>query len=235
MKLIQLTVLLSLLTSATVLADGRVVDKVYHPYVQPLEREFEYRALYQRQTDHPNNNAMAQKLGYGFSIADNMAVSLYLLAERVMPDDYTVSSYEAELRWMLTEQGQYSWDWGLLFELEHHQQTDNNEFTTGLLVEKEFENTSVTVNTFLVYEWGASIKNELETELRLQYRYRYLPALQPSIEVYAGEGYKGAGPGFMGVHKFSPTRQLKWEAAVVFALDNDTIDRTVRFALKYEF
>ena len=119
MKLIQLTVLLSLLTSATVLADGRVVDKVYHPYVQPLEREFEYRALYQRQTDHPNNNAMAQKLGYGFSIADNMAVSLYLLAERVMPDDYTVSSYEAELRWMLTEQGQYSWDWGLLFELEH--------------------------------------------------------------------------------------------------------------------
>ncbi|MDP5136172.1 hypothetical protein ORJ04_09445 [Rheinheimera baltica] len=235
MKLIQLTVLLSLLTSATVLADGRVVDKVYHPYVQPLEREFEYRALYQRQTDHPNNNAMAQKLGYGFSIADNMAVSLYLLAERVMPDDYTVSSYEAELRWMLTEQGQYSWDWGLLFELEHHQQTDNNEFTTGLLVEKEFENTSITVNTFLVYEWGASIKNELETELRLQYRYRYLPALQPSIEVYAGEGYKGAGPGFMGVHKFSPTRQLKWEAAVVFALDNDTIDRTVRFALKYEF
>lgn len=224
-----------LLCSASVQADGRVVDKVYHPYVQPLEREFEYRGLYQMQSDHPNNNALGQKLGYGFSIADNMAVAFYLLAERVMPDDYTVSSYEAELRWMLSEQGQFSWDWGLLFELEHHQQTDNNEFTTGLLIEKEFENTSLTVNALLVYEWGQSIPTEIETEFRLQYRYRYLPALQPSIEIYSGENYKGAGPGFMGVHKFSPTRQLKWEAAMVFALDNDTIDRTIRFALKYEF
>lgn len=224
-----------LCSSQPVLADGRVVDKVYHPYVQPLERNFEYRSLYQRQKDHPNNNSMAQKIGYGFSIADNMAVSLYLLAERVMPDDYTVAGYEAELRWMLTEQGQFSWDWGLLFELEHQQQTDDNEFTTGLLVEKEFEHTSLTINTFLVYEWGANIENEIETEFRLQYRYRYLPALQPSLEVYIGEGYKGAGPGFMGVHKFSHTRQLKWEAALVFAMDNNTIDRTLRFALEYEF
>jgi len=236
MKQIQLSVLLfALAVSTTAMADGRVVDKVYHPYVQPLEREFEYRALYQRQSNHPDNNAMAQKIGYGFSIADNMAVALYLQAERVMPDDYTVSGYEAELRWMLTEQGQYSWDWGVLFELEHQQQTDSNEFTTGLLVEKEFEYTSLTVNALVVYEWGQSMPDELETEFRLQYRYRYLPAVQPSIEIYVGENYKGAGPGFMGVHKFSPTKQLKWEAAIVFALDNDTIDHTARFALKYEF
>ncbi|GAB2924243.1 hypothetical protein [Rheinheimera gaetbuli] len=236
MKQIQLSVLLfALAVSTTAMADGRVVDKVYHPYVQPLERNFEYRALYQRQADHPNNNAMAQKLGYGFSIADDMALSWYILAERVMPDDYTVAGYEVELRWMLTEQGQYSWDWGLLFELEHQQQTDNNEFTTGLLVEKEFEHTSLTVNALLVYEWGANIEEEIEAEFRFQYRYRFLPALQPSLEIYAGEGFKGAGPGFMGVHKFSNTRQLKWEAAIVFAIDNDTIDRTLRFALEYEF
>ncbi|HEY9042974.1 MAG TPA: hypothetical protein VIN66_12415 [Rheinheimera sp.] len=236
MKQIQLgAMLLVLLFSAATLADGRVVDKVYHPYVQPLEREFEYRALYQRQTDHPDNNALAQKLGYGFSLGNNMAFSFYLLAERVMPEDYTLASYEAELRWMLTEQGQYSWDWGLLFEVEHYQQTDNNEFTTGLLVEKEFEHTSLTVNALLVYEWGQNVPSELETEFRLQYRYRFMPALQPSVEIYSGENYKGAGPGFMGVYKFSPTQQLKWEAAMVFALDNDTIDRTFRFALKYEF
>ena len=139
MKQMQLSAMLLLLVfSSVALADGRVVDKVYHPYVQPLEREFEYRALYQRQTDHPDNNALAQKFGYGFSLGNNMAFSLYLLAERVMPEDYTLASYEAELRWMLTEQGQYSWDWGLLFEVEHYQQTDSNEFTTGLLVEKEF-------------------------------------------------------------------------------------------------
>jgi hypothetical protein len=221
--------------SCAVLADGRVVDKVYHPYVGALERDFEYRALYQRQSQHPDNNALAQKLGYGFAISERSALAFYLLAERVMPDDYTVASYEIELRYMLSEQGQYSWDWGLLFEYEHQQQTDSNEITTGLLMEKEFEHTSLTLNTLLVYEWGGRIENELETEFRLQYRYRFLPALQPSIEIYSGENYKGAGPGFMGVHKFSPTRQLKWEAAMVFALDNDTIDRTLRFAISYQF
>ncbi|MFP3345712.1 hypothetical protein R0J87_24835, partial [Halomonas sp. SIMBA_159] len=77
-----------------------------------------------------------------------------------------------------TEQGQYSWDWGLLFEVEHYQQTDSNEFTTGLLVEKEFEHTSLTINALLVYEWGQNVPSELETEFRLQYRYRFLPALQ---------------------------------------------------------
>lgn len=221
--------------SFTVLADGRVVDKVYHPYVGALERDVEYRSLYQRQSQHPDNNTLAQKLGYGFAVSERAALAFYLLAERVMPDDYTVASYEVELRYMLTEQGQYNWDWGLLFEYEHQQQTNTNEITTGLLMEKEFTHTSLTINTLLVYEWGASIKNELETEFRLQYRYRYLPALQPSIEIYSGENYKGAGPGFMGVHKFSPTRQLKWEAAMVFALDNDTIDRTLRFAISYQF
>lgn len=233
--LFWLNAMVLLTLSFNTLADGRVVDKVYHPYVRALERDFEYRSLYQRQSRHPDNNTLAQKLGYGFSVSERAALAFYLLAERVMPDDYTVASYEVELRYMLTEQGQYSWDWGLLFEYEHQQQTDSNEITSGLLMEKEFEHTSLTMNTLVVYEWGARIENELETEFRLQYRYRFLPALQPSIEIYAGENYKGAGPGFMGVHKFSPTRQLKWEAAMVFALDNDTIDRTLRFAISYQF
>jgi len=216
-------------------ADGRVVDKVYHPYVNALEREFEYRYFYQRQADHPNNNAMGQKLGYGFSVSDRMALELYLNAERIHPDDYRLSGYEAELRWMLTEQGQYSADWGLLFELERQNNDDNHEFTTGVLVEKEFGPTSLTVNALFVYEWGQTLKDEVESEFRAQYRYRYLPALQPSIELYSGEQYKGAGPGFMGVHKFSTMQQLKWEAAVVFAIDNDTVDKTIRFALEFEF
>ncbi len=50
--------------SGTALADGRVVDKVYHPYVQPYEQEFEYRYVYQKQSEHQNDNDMAQKLGY---------------------------------------------------------------------------------------------------------------------------------------------------------------------------
>lgn len=227
--------LLFLLCSVPAWADGRVVDKVYHPYVQPLEREFEYRFAYQKQAEHPDNNAMAQKLGYGFSIAERMALEFYVMADRVSPEDYKLSGYELELRWMLTEQGQYSADWGMLFELERQNNSDNYEFTSGLLMEKEFGPTSLTLNGLLVYEWGQSLESELETEFRLQYRYRWLPAVQPAIEFYAGENYKGAGPSMMGVHKFSGLEQLKWEFAVIFAIDASTVNNTLRFALEYEF
>lgn len=227
--------LLLLFFAVPALADGRVVDKVYHPYVQPLEREFEYRFAYQKQSEHPDNNAMAQKLGYGFSIAERMALEFYLIADRVSPEDYKLSGYELELRWMLTEQGEYSADWGLLFELERQNNLDNYEFTTGLLLEKEFGPTSLTLNGLLVYEWGQTLESELETEFRLQYRYRWLPQVQPAIEFYAGENYKGAGPSMMGVHKFSGLEQLKWEFAVIFAIDAATVNNTLRFALEYEF
>lgn len=227
--------LLFLLCSVPAWADGRVVDKVYHPYVQPLEREFEYRFAYQKQAEHPDNNAMAQKLGYGFSIAERMAFEFYVIADRVSPEDYRLSGYELELRWMLTEQGQYSADWGMLFELERQNNSDNYEFTSGLLMEKEFGPTSLTLNGLLVYEWGQSLESELETEFRLQYRYRWLPAVQPAIEFYAGENYRGAGPSMMGVHKFSGLEQLKWEFAVIFAIDASTVNNTLRFALEYEF
>lgn len=216
-------------------ADGRVVDKVYHPYVQPLEREFEYRFIYQKQSEHPDNNAMGQKIGYGFSIAERLALETYLITERVSPEDYKLSGFEVELRWMLTEQGEYNADWGLLFELERQNNQDNYEFTTGLLVEKEFGPTSLTLNALAVYEWGQTLESELEAEFRLQYRYRWLPQVQPAIEFYAGENYKGAGPSLLGVHKFSGIEQLKWEFGVVFAIDDATVNNTLRFAIEYEF
>lgn len=227
--------LMLLMLSGQALADGTVVDKVYHPYVQPLEREFEYRFAYQKQAEHPDNNAMAQKLGYGFSIAERMALEFYVIADRVSPEDYKLSGYEVELRWMLTEQGEYGADWGMLFELERQNNLDNYEFTSGLLLEKEFGPTSLTLNALAVYEWGQTLESELEAEFRLQYRYRWLPQVQPAIEFYAGENYKGAGPSMMGVHKFSGLEQLKWEFAVIFAIDASTVNNTLRFALEYEF
>lgn len=227
--------LVCLCCAVPVFADGRVVDKVYHPYVQPLERSVEYRYFYQRQADHPDNNSMGQKFGYGFSVAERAALEVYVIADRIHQQDYKLSGYELELRWMLTEQGQYSADWGLLFELERQNNQDNYEFTSGLMMEKEFGPTSLTLNALAVYEWGQTLEPEWESEFRAQYRYRWLPAVQPAIELYSGENYKGAGPSLMGVHKFDKQEQLKWELAVIVAIDNDTVDRTLRFALEYEF
>ena len=213
-------------------ADGFPVDKVYHPYVLANERELEWR-LTSRQND--GGNVLAQRLAYGHSVSEYLTIEGYIVGERDDTGDFGLQAYEIEMRWMLTDQGELWADWGMLFELEKQHKEDTYEFTSGLLFEKEFTQTSLTINALLVYEWGKNIRNEFETELRFKYRYRYLPALQPSIEIYTGEDFIGVGPGFMGVHRYEGQKQLKWELAFIAGLNGDAKDHTLRFALEYEF
>ncbi|MBL0710673.1 MAG: hypothetical protein JJV99_06650, partial [Colwellia sp.] len=95
--------------------------------------------------------------------------------------------------------------------------------------------TSLTLNAFIIYEWGEDILDEMETEFRLKYRYRYIEELQPAIELYSGENYVGIGPAFMGIHRFNGQKQLKWEAAFITGLNSESKDHILRVAIEYEF
>ena len=221
-----------LMSCANVSADGAVVDKIYHPYVLPNELEFEWR-LSSRQFEE--GNQLAQWFSFGTSVSENAMLELYLVGERDVEGDFSLRGYELEARWMLTEQGQYWADWGVLFEFERENNDDNFEISTGILVEKEFNKTSLTLNAFLIYEWGNSVDNEFETQIRGQWRYRWLPQLQPAIEIYHGEGYTGIGPAFMGIQRFEGQKQLKWEASFIAAIDSVDKDHTLRMAIEYEY
>lgn len=224
--------LFALMFCSQVLADGIVVDKVYHPYVLPNETEFEWRML-TRQTDE--GNLLGQRVAFGKSLNESLMLEVYLVGEKTETEDFGLQAYEVELRWMVTEQGEQWADWGMLFELEKLHQSDDWEFTTGMLFEKEFGRTSLTMNAFAVYEWGENIENELEAEFRLKYRYRWIPELQPAIEIYSGEEFFGIGPAFMGIYRIDRQKQLKWEAGFISEISQPGKDHSFRLALEYEF
>ncbi|WP_281557174.1 hypothetical protein [Thalassomonas sp. RHCl1] len=212
--------------------DGVVVDKVYHPYVLPNETEVEWRLLSHRQK---NSNSLGQRFAFGHSLSETIMAEFYVVGERDDTNDFGLQAYEIEIRQMLTQQGQYWADWGMLYEVEKQHDRDNWEVSTGVLFEKEFGKTSLTMNLFGVYEWGQDLKDEFETEFRLKYRYRWIPAFQPAIEFYTGQDFTGAGPAFMGIHRFSGQKQLKWEAAFISALNTHSKNHTFRMAIEYEF
>ena len=224
--------LLVLLAVADASADGLVVDKVYHPYVIANEQEFEWRLLSSR-TDE--GNRLGQRFGYGHSFSERVSVEVYMLGERDSQENFGLLAYEVEARWMLTEQGQYWADWGMLFELEKQHQIDNWEAKVGVVAEKELGKSSITTNLFAIREWGQTLNSEWETQFRLQYRYRFIPEIQPAIELYMGEDYVGIGPAMMGLHRFTGQRQIKWELGLITEVGHSGKDQTLRLGLEFEF
>ncbi|AMJ97300.1 MULTISPECIES: hypothetical protein [Alteromonas] len=213
-------------------ADNFTVDKVYHPYVLPFEREFEWR-LTSRQND--DGNVLMQRFSFGHALSEFMILETYLVGARDENQDFGLESYEVELRWMMTEQGRYWADWATLFELEKQHNTDDWAVKAGILTEKEFGQFSLTTNISLVYEWGQTVENEWESEFKAKFRYRWIPEVQPGLEVYVAEDFIGVGPAFMGIKRFDRQQQLKWELGFIAGLNGDSKDHTLRMSLEYEF
>ncbi len=217
-------------------ADGSVIDKIYHPYVNQLEWELEWRAVQQRD-DPASGEARYQthKLGLGRAVGEYVFAEIYLLGEASTDRSLHLQAWEAEVLWQMSEQGEYLLDYGLLFELEKARDDDIWEYATTLLLERELGRFSATANLGIIYEWGDDIADELETTAALQARYRHSPLLEPALELYLGEDTRALGPVLLGMTRIGERRALRWEAGVVWGLDHSTSDYSFRALLEYEF
>lgn len=221
-----------LLLPVSVLADGNVVDKVYHPYVQPLEQELEWRMVAER--DDGEHDRL-HRFGYGKSLNDRWFAEVYLVGEDPDHDGFDLDAWELETKWQITEQGEYWADWGLLFELERETRNNVWELSTTILAEKEWGRWSSTANFSIKYEWGSGIDEEFETALAVQQRYRLSRLFEPALELYSGQDSKGIGPAALGSIRMGGRKQLLWEAGVIFAIDGESPNQTIRLSLEFEF
>ncbi len=169
-----------------------------------------------RGTDDSYNWTGLFALVASFSYAVMYLVPLYLI--------YLVCNRFGESRWH-----------GLVFELKKEANAAIWEFATGILVEKEFGRWSGTANFLSPREWGPDIPDEVESRLGLQARYRYSRLLEPAIEFYSGQDTRGLGPVFLGQINLGIKRQIKWEAGIIYGLDDRSPNETVRLLLELEF
>ncbi|HHJ35554.1 MAG TPA: hypothetical protein ENJ87_07295, partial [Gammaproteobacteria bacterium] len=153
-----------MIASTAVIADGNSIDKVYHPYVLPMETEIEWRAIFQDDENSALDDQQQQRLGIGTSFIENWFTEIYIIGERTASDDLNASSVEIETKVQLTEQGEYAADWGLLIELERNFDRNIVEFSTAMLVEKEWGRWTGTLNAFIEFERRSEqLNNEIET------------------------------------------------------------------------
>jgi len=219
----------------SVCADGSTIDKVYHPYVVPLEIEVEWRTVVSFDDDDAVDDQQLHRLGIGYSPVESWFAEVYLIGEKKPNDAFALEAIEIEAKWQLTEQGEYDADWGVLFEFEKQAQDEIWAVAVGLLVEKEWGRWVGAANLFVEFEWGGDIKSELESAGALQLRYRYDRVFEPALEFYQSENTTGLGPVLMGNQRLGIGRKLHWEFGVIFGLNGRTPNQTVKALLEYEF
>jgi hypothetical protein len=215
------------------LADGIVINKIYDPYVQPLENELEWRMVDQNDDQLPD--VQKHYLGFGRSLSDRWAFELYAIAEKGSGESLSFETYEFELKRQLTEQGEYAFDWGVLFELEREVEENAWEFSTSLLSSRDFGRFTATANLGFIYEWGGGIENEFETALHVQTRYRFKEAFEPAIELHMGQDTIAIGPAVTGLIRPSQGKKLRWELGVFAGVDDDSPDQTIKANIEFEF
>lgn len=230
--LVASTALLAL-SAPWVEADGSSVDKIYHPYVQPLERELELRLVAEQ--DRAGEDVRRWRLGYGQALSSNFRAELYMIGTAEGADAGDLTAYELEGLWQVTEQGQHAADWGLLFELEKEHREDAWEFSTALLAERAWGPWVGTANVHLSREWGTELRDEWETRLGLQGRYRLSPRFEPAVELHAAEDLLALGPAVLGTARLGIRRKLHWEFGLFAGLDAESPDLSARGQLEYEF
>ena len=221
--------------TSALLADGNSINKVEHPYVQSQEKEISFSSFYQEDKNKKNDHVTKHKLSAGRAFSDNWFGEVAISGKKNPNQSFTTSSYELEAKYQITEQGEYSADYGLLFEYENKHDTDIEEVSVSLLAERQWGKWIGTANLAGIYEWGNDINNEFETTIAAQARYRYKPELEPAIELYSGERNKGIGPILTGTKRLAPGKKLLWEFGVIFGMDKDSSDQTYRALLEYEF
>ncbi len=235
-KRLILGLLLFILFNSFCFADNSFIDKVYHPYVQPHEREFEFRWGIEKDNENiRQDNTQQYRLAYGQSLSENWFTELYLVGSKKSSHNLTLSALEVESLWQITEQGEYYADLGMLLEFEYERDIHIKEVSSALLIEKEWGRWVGTANLYLIYEWGSQIDNELETAMAVQTRYRWSRSLEPAIEFYSSDTSEGLGPVLLGDIKLSGKKKIHWEAGVIWALDNKTPDKTLKLSLEFEF
>lgn len=221
------------LIPATARADSSGIDTIYHPYVQPLERDLEIR-LTNASAGGPVDG-QTWRIGYGQSITERLFAEAYVIGQNRHGGDLQVAGYELEALWQLTEQGEFAADWAVLGEFERARHGDSQGGSVMLIGERQWGRLVGTVNAAVGYEWGTDVRDEPETRFTLQGRYRWSPRLEPAVEFFAAEKLLALGPALLGTERIGPGRRLHWELGVAAGLDRASSDIAARGKLEFEF
>jgi hypothetical protein len=230
-----------LLLTSVVQADPAA--KVHLPAVVQGEVEFELLGGYQWWHNREDNHErqFVGELGYG--ITPWWKTELGIGTTRVPGESYKLDEVEWENTFALTEPGQYWLDLGLFAEFAYDHPEGRNAIALGPMFQKEIDALQANLNVFFERELGAGAEPGAAINYEWQLKWRGNPRLEFGAQGFGtlgrtndfGHQTQGnIGPALFGQISTGPRSKLKYDTAVLFGLNRNTPDTTLRFQIEFE-
>lgn len=216
-------------------------DKVYRPFVEKGETEFEFRGGYRDFGNGPDEYAYIFDLGYG--VTERWKTELVVEYEGETGFGGKLAAMEWENIIVLTEQGKHWVDVGLFVEYEHTFADGPDELKIGPMFEKQVGSTITNLNLIFEREIGSGASHDTELDYTWQVKWQGKPELEWGLQGFGGLGTvdhlgeddkHSVGPALFGVKRLANGNKFAYDAALLAGLNKAAPDLTVRFELEYE-
>ena len=224
-------------------ANADPADKVHLPSVVQGEVEFELLGGYQwwRNSEDDRERQFVGEVGYG--VTPWWKTELGVGTTRVPGESYKLDEVEWENIFALTDPGRYWLDLGLFAELAYDHPEGRNAIALGPMFQKEIDAFQGNLNVFLERELGSNAAPGAAINYEWQVKWRGNPRFEPGVQGFGALGrtndfahqtQSNVGPAFFGQIPTGGRSKLKYDAAVLFGLNRNTPDTTIRFEIEYE-
>jgi hypothetical protein len=217
--------------------------KVHLPDVVQGEFEFEIFGGYQWWSGHDDDRERQFVGEIEYGVTPWWKTALEMSTTRVPGESYKLDEIEWENTFALTEPGRYWLDLGVFAELARDHAEGRNAVALGPMLQKEFGPIQANLNVIFERQLGARAEPGAAINYEWQVKWRGDPRFEPGLQSFGALGRTNnfgheteasIGPAFFGQMPVGGQNKLKYETAVLFGLNKNTPDTTVRFQIEYE-
>ena len=213
------------------------------PTVVQGELEFELFGGYQWWSGEEDDRERQFVGEIGYGVTPWWKTELGVGTTRVPDQSYRLDEVEWENTFALTEPGRYWLDLALFAELAYDYPVRRSAIALGPMFQKEIDLLQANLNVFFERELGKAAEPGAEIKYEWQVKWRGDSRFEPGVQGlgtlgrtnnFGHETEANIGPAFFGQIPTGVRNKLKYDAAVLFGLNKNTPDTTVRFQIEYE-
>jgi hypothetical protein len=220
-------------------------DYIATPTVEEGEREIDFKAGTRKLRDGTRESAWS--IGFGYGATSWWFTELYAKWHHEPGERSAFDAWEWENKFQLTETGKYPVDVGFLLEIERPKdRSEGYEYKWGPLLQSEFGLWQANVNLQIEKHLRTAESERAELGYQWQLKYRWKPSLEAGVQGFGSVGPWNdwapsseqshiGGPALFGRIKVGERQTIKYNAGLLFGLNNSAPKRTLRMQAEYEF